>query len=65
MSIAGEGVNVERLEKPIIPDDNKYADPVHCKFCHRNAMYRVAHELGHLIKVSYFCLGCLGKRLLD
>jgi hypothetical protein len=58
-------INVERLQSPVIPDDNKYAEPVHCKYCHRNAMYKVAHDIGEIIRVSYFCISCLGRRLLD
>jgi hypothetical protein len=65
MSTEDGVINVEKLEKPLIPADNKYADPVHCKYCHDNAVYRVAHEIGQILRVSYYCLGCLGKKLFD
>ena len=58
-------VNVERLEKPIYPDDTKYGKPVHCKFCDRTAIYRVTQEIWGVIALSYLCIDCLGKRVLD
>jgi hypothetical protein len=58
-------VNVERLEKPIYPEDTKYGKPVHCKFCSTTAMYRVTQEIWDVIVVSYYCVSCLGKRVID
>ena len=58
-------VNVERLEKPIYPEDTKYGKAVHCKFCSTAAMYRVTQEVWNVIVVSYYCVSCIGKRLID
>jgi hypothetical protein len=58
-------INVERLEKPIYPDDTIYAAPVHCKFCSATAMYRVTQEIWGVMAVSYYCMKCLGKRVID